>query len=62
MPGGFDREINASDLADFLEKGLLENGACMNARTSREERSLPQVKGEIEWITGLTAFDRVFCA
>jgi len=25
MSGGFDREINASDLADFLAKGLLEN-------------------------------------
>jgi len=25
VPQGFDREIDASDLADFLEKGLLEN-------------------------------------
>jgi hypothetical protein len=25
MSGDFDREIDASDLADFLEKGLLEN-------------------------------------
>jgi HEAT repeat protein len=25
MSGGFDRSIDAADLADFLEKGLLEN-------------------------------------